>query len=64
MYREADDHLRAFVMFIRHDYRLTDAIREKDWSSFAFVFNGPSHHGYDVRMARAYYEPKGQGGNA
>lgn len=55
MYREVDDHLRAFTMFIRHDDRLVDALRGKDWSSFAYVYNGPATKGYDVRAAQAYY---------
>lgn len=54
MYRGVDDHLRAFVMFIKADYRLVDAIREKDWGTFARIYNGPKHKNYDVRMARAY----------
>ena len=56
MYRSVDDHLRALVMFIRHDDRLVDALRARDWTSFARVYNGPffaaSH--YDDRMAEAY----------
>jgi hypothetical protein len=56
MYRSADDHLRAFVQFIRHDGRLVDAIRARDWSGFARVYNGPkfAKHGYDRKLAAAY----------
>lgn len=56
MYRSADDHLRAFVMFIRHDPRLVDAIRSHDWVAFAFAYNGPAYarNHYDSRMAEAY----------
>lgn len=56
MYRSADDHLRALVMFIRHDDRLVDAIRTKDWTSFARVYNGPAYavHRYDGRIETAY----------
>ncbi len=56
MYRSADDHLRALVMFIRNDARLVDAIRTLSWSGFARYYNGPNFaaSGYDRRMAKAY----------
>lgn len=56
MYRSAEDHLRALVMFIRHDERLVDAARGKDWAAFAYVYNGPAYarNKYDVRIAQAY----------
>jgi hypothetical protein len=56
MFREVDDHLRAFCMFIRHDARLVDAIRAKDWAAFARTYNGPqfSRNRYDQKMADAY----------
>ena len=56
MYRDVDDHLRALVFFIRLDPRLVDAIRWKDWESFARVYNGPGHatNRYAPRMAEAY----------
>jgi len=58
MYRSADDHLRALVLFIRNDGRLVDAIRSLSWSAFARYYNGPNFaaSGYDRRMARAYAE--------
>lgn len=56
MYRSVDDHLRAFVMFIRSDSRLVDALRNHDWAAFAYRYNGPDYakHQYDVRLVRAY----------
>lgn len=56
MYRSVDDHLRAFVMFIRHDERLVDAIRDRDWPTFARIYNGPGYarNRYDAKMAAAY----------
>ena len=56
MYRSVDDHLRAFVQFIRHDARLVDAIRSKDWRTFARIYNGPAFesHNYDGRLAEAF----------
>jgi hypothetical protein len=56
MYRSVDDHLRALVMFLRHDERLVDALRAKDWPAFARIYNGPSFaaHNYHGRLADAY----------
>ncbi len=56
MYRSVEDHLRAFTMFIRHDKRLVDAIRSRDWATFARIYNGKSYarNKYDTRMAAAF----------
>ena len=56
MYRSADDHLRALVMFLRHDEKKVDAIRSKNWNSFAYLYNGPgfARDKYDERIAAAY----------
>jgi N-acetylmuramidase-like protein len=56
MYRSADDHLRALVMFIRSNSHLVDALRAKDWRAFAFYYNGPGYakSRYDERIAQAY----------
>jgi hypothetical protein len=56
MYRSVDDQLRALVLFIRHDSRLVDAIREKDWVTFARIYNGPQFaiNRYDSKLAAAY----------
>lgn len=58
MYRSVDDHLRALVMYIRHDSRLVDAIRSKDWQRFAAIYNGPAFkdNRYDEKMADAYVD--------
>lgn len=56
MYRSADDHVRAFAMFIRNDYRLVDAIRNKNWKLFAKVYNGPGNvDAYSKKLREAYY---------
>lgn len=62
MYRSVDDHLRAFVMFVRNDARLVDAIRAKEWAAFARVYNGPAYrrNRYDERMAEAYERLSGE----
>lgn len=56
MYRSADDHLRALVMFLRNDSRLVDALRTKNWPAFAYAYNGPAYekHDYHGRIAAAY----------
>jgi N-acetylmuramidase-like protein len=56
MYRSADDHLRALVMFLRHDERLVDALRGHEWAEFARVYNGPAYqkNRYDAKLAAAY----------
>lgn len=56
MYRSADDHLRALVMFLQNDSRLVGALRTKNWPAFAYVYNGPAYekHDYHGRIAAAY----------
>jgi N-acetylmuramidase-like protein len=56
MYRSADDHLAAFVSFIKSDSRMVGALRSKDWHAFARIYNGPATSGYDSRIAWAYRE--------
>lgn len=53
--------LRAFVYFIKADPRLVKAIRTRDWTGFARVYNGPNFaaHDYDGRLAAAYTEQRG-----
>lgn len=54
------EHLKAFVLFIRNDDRLLKAIRSKDWTTFARIYNGPGYKNhkvpYDVQMETAYNE--------
>lgn len=56
MYRDSASQLQAFVAFIRSDKRLLDAIRAKDWVTFARIYNGPGYaaHNYHGRIADAY----------
>jgi hypothetical protein len=55
-YRDVDDHLRMFVMFIRSDAGLVDAIRARAWDAFALRYNGPDYkrNDYAVKMGDAY----------
>lgn len=58
MHKGERQHLEAFVAFIKNDQRLLNAIRAKDWATFARIYNGPAYNKhnppYDVRMANAY----------
>lgn len=55
MYTE-QGQLDAFVKFIKADSRLVKALKEKDWTTFARIFNGPAYktNNYDVKMKNAY----------
>lgn len=50
------EQLKAFVKFIQADTRLLRAIRDKDWTTFARVYNGPAFakNQYDTKMKEAY----------
>jgi len=61
MYAGAEEHLDAFVAFIRADRRLVAAIRDHDWYTFAEIYNGPGQdaspgviHDYDFRIAQEF----------
>lgn len=48
--------LNAFVKFIKADSRLLRALRNKEWSTFARIYNGPNYSkfNYDKKMALEY----------
>lgn len=61
MYAGAEEHLDAFVAFIRSDPKLLAAIRAHDWYTFAERYNGPGQdappgviHDYDFRIAQEF----------
>jgi hypothetical protein len=54
MYRSADDHLLAFVGFIRSDPRLWRALQTKDWLTAAQRYNGAKQKGYDIKVRNEY----------
>lgn len=56
MYRSERDHLAAFVNFIKADLRLVMAIRAKNFTRFAQIYNGPGYakNDYDTKMYTAY----------
>lgn len=51
-----DGQLRIFVKFIQADKRLVKALKEKDWTAFATIYNGPAYkkNQYDSRMKAEY----------
>ena len=58
MGRGEAEHFGAFVRFVKADPRLLTAIRAKDFTTFASIYNGPNYaiNNYDVRMKRFYDE--------
>lgn len=56
MEKDEGEHLKAFVRFIRTDNNLLKAIREKDWNTFAYHYNGSNYHinNYGTKMKEAY----------
>lgn len=55
MYRSEDDHLKAFVAYIKESM-LDDELRNRDWKSFARQYNGPLYwkNRYDTKLEAAY----------
>lgn len=51
-----DGQLNIFIKFIQADKRLVKALKEKDWTTFARIYNGPSYqiNKYDLKMKAEY----------
>lgn len=49
------------VRFIRKNARLYDALKKKDWATFAYYYNGAQYRkfNYDTRLSQAYAEALG-----
>jgi N-acetylmuramidase-like protein len=49
-------HLDAFVAFVCSDKAMAEALRKKDWATFARRYNGPGYakNDYDGKLKRAY----------
>jgi hypothetical protein len=60
MMRSEKEQLDAFLRFTKADKRLLKAIRDKNWTSFARIYNGPKYadNKYDTRMAAWYAKLK------
>lgn len=56
MLRDLKSQLNAFVSFVNNDDRLKRAITNRDWATFARIYNGPSYreNAYDTKMAAIY----------
>lgn len=58
MHQSEAEQLRAFVGFVSHkdNASMLKAIKAKDWSGFAKLYNGPNYsiNDYDSRLAAAY----------
>ncbi len=57
-----DNQLRTFVRFIVADKDLHRALKQRRWSTFARIYNGPAYaeNLYDVKLARAYKRYAGE----
>lgn len=55
MFDTEGKHLNAFVEFVKSS-KLTDALKNKQWATFAARYNGPAYaeNAYDTKMAAAY----------
>ena len=56
MYLSEKLQLRAMCMFIKSNSKMFNALRNKDWKTFAYCYNGPSYasNKYDTKLAKAY----------
>lgn len=56
MKRSEADQLEAFCRFIEDDPALHKALKTRNWSKFAQIYNGPAYKEnlYDVKLARAF----------
>jgi hypothetical protein len=50
--------LSCFVAFIKNNSKLHNAIKNKDWLTFALNYNGSGQQGYDIRMKGNYEKIK------
>ncbi|MEO6594993.1 MAG: N-acetylmuramidase family protein [Planctomycetota bacterium] len=56
MARSEEEHLRAFVSFVRNGSSMAEALRRQNWAAFAKAYNGPGYakNQYDTKLAAAY----------
>ena len=56
MYKNEKEHLKCFVNFIKSDQKLHKALQDKDWATFAYLYNGPLYqkNKYDLKLALEY----------
>lgn len=55
MYKNEDEHLKAFVNFIQNE-GMQPYLKRHDWKEFARRYNGPAYaqNQYDTKLAKAY----------
>lgn len=62
------EQVRGLVQFIKTDKRLYKATVEKDWQTFAYIYNGAGYKAmaekykqvpYDIKLAKSYKKWKG-----
>lgn len=54
MFQGEAGQLDVFCRFIEIDPRLHRAMKALDWKTFADIYNGPAHQGYDAKISREY----------
>ena len=56
MWKSEDEHLRAFVNFIKANPNMHQHLRNRNWAGFANAYNGPAYaqNKYDTKLAAAY----------
>lgn len=56
MWKSEDEHLRAFVNFIKADANMRRHLKNRNWAAFANAYNGPAYaqNKYDTKLAAAY----------
>ncbi len=60
MQQDEDQHLFAFCHFIKAHKLMHQALKDRNWATFARLYNGPGYakHGYHTRLAKAYQDAK------
>ncbi|MEO6954799.1 MAG: N-acetylmuramidase domain-containing protein [Polyangia bacterium] len=48
------EQVSAMLQFIANNPRLVTAARDKKWTAFARIYNGPKQRGYDKKLSHAY----------
>lgn len=48
------EQVKAFARFIKSNKKLTEAIKDKDWLTFAINYNGAQQEHYDEQIKKAY----------
>lgn len=56
MWKSEDEHLRAFVNFIKANPNMHQHLKSRNWAGFANAYNGPAYaqNKYDTKLAAAY----------